>query len=108
MRIWTGQITVQESVGHGSCIRRLSEMNHVQKIFQLGIRGISSSKKEDVDAAREYGSVILSPRQMRKMGIEQVLELIPAGEKYLLPWTLMASIHRSPLRQAPLLLEASL
>ncbi|MFE5429440.1 agmatinase [Peribacillus simplex] len=69
-------------VGHGSCIRRLSEMNHVQKIFQLGIRGISSSKKEDVDAAREYGSVILSPRQMRKMGFEQVLELIPAGEKY--------------------------
>ncbi|MDM5454189.1 agmatinase [Peribacillus simplex] len=69
-------------VGHGSCIRRLSEMNHVQKIFQLGIRGISSSKKEDVDASREYGSVILSPRQMRKMGFEQVLELIPAGEKY--------------------------
>ncbi|MCQ6278586.1 agmatinase [Bacillus sp. EB600] len=68
--------------GHGSCIRRLSEMDHVQKIFQFGIRGISSSIKEDVDAAREYGSVILSPRQMRKMGIENVLELIPKGEKY--------------------------
>ncbi|MGF6949209.1 agmatinase [Neobacillus sp. B4I6] len=68
--------------GHGSCIRRLSEMDHVQKIFQFGIRGISSSLKEDVDAAREYGSVILSPRQIRKMGIESVLELLPEGEKY--------------------------
>ncbi|PGY07927.1 agmatinase [Bacillus sp. AFS031507] len=68
--------------GHGSCIRRLSEMDHVQKIFQFGIRGISSSLKEDVDAAREYGSVILSPRQIRKMGIERVIELLPEGEKY--------------------------
>ncbi len=68
--------------GHGSCIRRLSEMDHVKKIFQFGIRGISSSLKEDVDAAREYGSVILSPRQIRKMGIENVIELLPEGEKY--------------------------
>ncbi|RST60689.1 agmatinase [Siminovitchia terrae] len=68
--------------GHGNCIRRLSELDHVQQIFQFGIRGISSSKKEDVDAARDYGSVILSPRQMREMGLEQVLEHIPAGEKY--------------------------
>lgn len=68
--------------GHGSCIRRLSEMDHVQRIFQFGIRGISSSLKEDVDAAREYESVILSPRQMRKIGLEQIIEQIPAGEKY--------------------------
>ncbi|MEH7335789.1 agmatinase [Neobacillus drentensis] len=68
--------------GHGSCIRRLSEMDHVQRIFQFGIRGISSSLKEDVDAAREYGSVILSPRQIRKMGIENVIEMLPEGEKY--------------------------
>ena len=68
--------------GHGSSIRRLSEMDHVQQIFQFGIRGISSSLKEDVVAAKEYGATILSPRQMRKMGFDEVLELIPAGEKY--------------------------
>ncbi|WP_066073573.1 agmatinase [Neobacillus soli] len=68
--------------GHGSSIRRLSEMDHVKEIFQFGIRGISSSLKEDVDAAKEYGAVILSPRAMRKMGFEEVLELIPPGEKY--------------------------
>lgn len=68
--------------GHGSSLRRLAEMDHVDKMFQLGIRGISSSKKEDVDAAREYGSVILSPRQMRKMGIDSIIDLIPKGENY--------------------------
>src|SRR5699024_7274142 len=49
--------------GHGSSIRRLSELDHVGEIFQFGIRGISSSLKEDVDAARDYGSTIMSPRQ---------------------------------------------
>ncbi|GED69685.1 SpeB arginase/agmatinase/formimionoglutamate hydrolase SpeB [Brevibacillus reuszeri] len=68
--------------GHGSCIRRLSEMDHVKQIFQFGIRGISSSKKEDIDAAKDYGSVIMSPRQMRKAGLDAVLEQIPAGERY--------------------------
>ena len=68
--------------GHGSTLRRLAEMDYVDKMFQFGIRGISSSKKEDVDAAREYGSVILSPREMRKMSIESVVTLIPEGENY--------------------------
>ena len=68
--------------GHGNCIRRLSELDHVQDIFQFGIRGISSSLKEDVDAAREYGSTILSPAKMREKGIEGLLDLLPKGEKY--------------------------
>src|SRR5699024_3669203 len=68
--------------GHGNCIRRLSELDHVQDIFQSGIRGISSSLKEDVDAAREYGSTILSPAKMREKGIEGLLDLLPKGEKY--------------------------
>lgn len=67
--------------GHGSCIRRLSEMDHVKNIYQYGIRGISSSLKEDVDAAREYGATILSPRQMREKGPENLVALIPEGEK---------------------------
>lgn len=68
--------------GHGNCIRRLSELDHVQDIFQFGIRGISSSLKEDVDAAREYGSTILSPAKMREKGIEGLLDLLTKGEKY--------------------------
>ena len=67
--------------GHGSCIRRLSEMDHVKNIYQFGIRGISSSLKEDVDAAHEYGATILSPKKMREKGPEKLAELIPKGEK---------------------------
>lgn len=68
--------------GHGNCIRRLSEMDHVKDIFQLGIRGISSSLKEDVDAARDYGATILSPKKMRDIGVKGILDLLPKGEKY--------------------------
>lgn len=68
--------------GHGNCIRRLSELDHVKKIFQFGIRGISSSKKEDVDAARAYGSQIVSPKKMRGLGVEGLLNMIPKNEKY--------------------------
>src|SRR5699024_3991798 len=68
--------------GHGNCIRRLSEVDHVKDIFQFGIRGISSSLKEDADAARAYGSTILSPQKMREKGIEGLLDLLPKDEKY--------------------------
>lgn len=65
-----------------SPMRRMSEMNHINKMAQLGIRGVGSSQKEDFDDARAYGSTILSPRQVRKMGIEEALANMPNGEKY--------------------------
>lgn len=69
-------------LGQGSPIRRMSEMDHVQKIWQIGIRGIGSSHKSDFEDARNYGSTIVSPRQLRKMGIDALLETMPKDEKY--------------------------
>lgn len=63
-------------------MRRMSEMDHINKMAQLGIRGVGSSQKEDFDDARAYGSTILSPKQIRKMGIEEALKDMPNGEKY--------------------------
>ncbi|RKI97677.1 arginase, partial [Butyricicoccus sp. 1XD8-22] len=63
-------------------MRRMSEMDHINKMAQLGIRGVGSSQKEDFDDARTYGSTILSPKQVRKMGIEDALKDMPEGEKY--------------------------
>src|SRR5699024_4376841 len=71
-----------QKYGHGSTLRRLSEMEHVENILQLGIRGISSSTKEDVDAAKSYGSRILSPRQIRKMNWEEIFRNIPENDRY--------------------------
>lgn len=51
-------------------------------MVQLGIRGVGSSQKEDFDDARAYGSTILSPKQLRKMGIEEALKDMRDGEKY--------------------------
>ncbi|MFD2115142.1 agmatinase [Paenibacillus yanchengensis] len=63
-------------------MRRMSEMDHINKMAQLGIRGVGSSQKDDFDDARAYGSTILSPRQIRKMGIEEALKDMPDGGKY--------------------------
>lgn len=68
--------------GHGSPLRRLSEMKHVCGMAQYGIRGLGSSVKSDFEDARKYGSIILSPRQIRKMGIEKAIEMIPKAERY--------------------------
>lgn len=63
--------------GHGNCMRRCLEMGHVSSMFQLGIRGVSSTAKSGFDDARRMGSQILSVRKVREMGAAGVAELIP-------------------------------
>ena len=68
--------------GHGNPMYRASELSHVTGITQLGIRNVSSTSKEGYEAARDAGSDILSVRQFRKLGVEAVLERIPAASRY--------------------------
>ena len=68
--------------GHGNPMRRASEMPHVDGILQAGIRNVSSSNREDYAAARAAGSVVLSVRDVRKMGAEAVLAHVPEGGRY--------------------------
>jgi agmatinase len=70
--------------GHGNPMRRAIEKPWVTGMTQLGIRNVSSTAKEGYDCAREQGSDILSVRQVRKLGVEGVLERIPAGKRYYL------------------------
>ncbi|WP_025822589.1 agmatinase [Shewanella marina] len=70
--------------GHGNPLRRASEMSHISGMTQLGIRNVSSSNRSDYDAAKEAGSNILSVRQVRKLGVADVLAQIPAAERYYL------------------------
>ena len=67
--------------GHGNPMRRAAEKDYVTGLTQLGIRNVSSTAKEGYDAAREMGSDILSVRQVRKLGIEQVVARIPKGAR---------------------------
>lgn len=68
--------------GHGSPMRRVSECRHVNGMGQLGIRGIGSSKRTDFEDARKFGSVILSPRDIRRIGIPAALDRLPKRERY--------------------------
>jgi agmatinase len=68
--------------GHGSPMRRISEMDHVSGMAQIGVRGLGSSKKEDFDTARERGSVIVGAREAKANGMEEVLGRIPDADRY--------------------------
>lgn len=68
--------------GHGNPMRRAAEKPYVKGLTQIGIRNVSSTAKEGYEDARKMGSDIVSVRQMRKLGVEKMLERIPAGERY--------------------------
>ena len=64
-------------------MRRAAEQEHVSGLTQLGIRNVSSTSKDGYEAARSMGSDILSVRQVRRLGVQAVLERIPEGRKLL-------------------------
>ena len=68
--------------GHGNPLRRAAEKDYVTGLTQIGIRNVSSTAREGYDDARRMGSDILSVRQFRKLGVEAVLERVPAGRRY--------------------------
>ena len=70
------------TAGHGNPMRRAIEKPWVSGMTQLGIRNVSSTAKEGYEDARARGSDILSVRQVRKLGIDAVLERIPLGARY--------------------------
>lgn len=70
--------------GHGNPMRRASEQKHITGLTQLGIRNVSSTAKDGYEAARAFGSDILSVRQVRALGTDAVLARIPADTRYYL------------------------
>ncbi|MCW2238859.1 agmatinase [Azospirillum canadense] len=67
--------------GHGNPMRRAAERPWVTGLTQLGIRNVSSTARDGYDDARAMGSDILSVRQIRKLGVEAVVERIPPGRR---------------------------
>jgi len=68
--------------GQGSPMRRASEMDHIGKMMQIGIRGIGSSQISDFEDAREYGSKIVTSHEVRTKGVDHVIEKIPNAKNY--------------------------
>jgi agmatinase len=66
--------------GYSSTMRRAAEMGHVQRIVQVGLRGVGSARTSDVADARAAGNVLITARQLRDNGVESVLRELPRGE----------------------------
>jgi agmatinase len=70
--------------GFSSTMRRASEMPWIQRLIQVGMRGVGSARPEEVEAAKEYGAEIITAREVQDSGVERILGLIPEGSACLL------------------------
>ena len=93
-----------ERHGLSSGMRRASEMEHIERIIQVGQRGIGSARPADVFDARQWGVEFFPARGIAQAGISSVLELIPEGVEIIValdadaldPSILPAVIGRAP------------
>lgn len=67
---------------HNSPMRRISEMAHFDKMAQIGIRGLGSSRRSDFDDARAYGSVLISAKEANAMTAQEIAAKIPDSDYY--------------------------
>ena len=72
-----------ERYGLSSTMRRSSEMPWIERIVQVGARGLGSARPSDCDDARDWGAHIIDARAVHRNGIGPILELIPAGSQVL-------------------------
>ena len=63
-----------EPMGYSSTMRRVSEMDHVENIIQVGIRGLGSARRTEVEFATDWGAKIITARELHQRGIEVVME----------------------------------
>jgi agmatinase len=67
--------------GHGSPMRRASEMAHVKGITTLGPHNMASVSRKDYEAAKAYGTHVISLRKFRSIGAAAALSHIGDGAR---------------------------
>jgi agmatinase len=72
-----------EKLGLSSTMRRAFEMPHIKGLVQVGQRGIGSARPQDYEDAKSHGVKFVSAREIASKGIQQVIDLIPAGRSCL-------------------------
>ena len=71
-----------ERQGLSSPMRRASELPWVREMAQIGLRGVGSGRREEFDAARAYGSVLIGAEEVHREGVAVVLQRVPAADRY--------------------------
>ena len=67
--------------GYSSTMRRASEMPWVKGILQVGARGVGSARKEEYQAALDYGAKLIPAKGFHQYGFGSVINLIPTGSR---------------------------
>jgi len=80
---WRDEVNGERN-GYSSPIRRAAEMDWFGPIVQIGMRGIGSARRGEVEAAKAYGCDIIDAYEMHEIGIKAVLDRIPDGGPYYL------------------------
>jgi agmatinase len=65
----------------GSPMRRASELEGVDKIIQIGIRGLLNSPVSHMSAIAA-GNIVVTTQDLRKMGAEETIRMVPPGDCY--------------------------
>jgi len=70
---------MDERMGLSSTMRRASEMAHIERIVQVGARGIGSAATSDYEDAVKWGVSFVPAREFHHSGVQKALDLIPEG-----------------------------
>ena len=70
-----------ERFGLSSTMRRASEMTQIERIVQVGQRGIGSARRSDHEDALEWGVKFVSAREVCASGVEGTLRHVPPSSR---------------------------
>ncbi len=70
--------------GFSSTMRRASELPFIERIVQVGARGVGSAGAAEVETARSWGAHLVTARAVHDHGLEQIVDLIPQGARCLI------------------------
>lgn len=70
-----------EKFGWSSPMRRMSEMAHVEGIVQVGLRGVGTARLEEVEAAREWGAMLVPARDVHNGSVDDIVRNVPEGAR---------------------------
>lgn len=76
---WRDEV-MGERLGLSSTMRRASEMGQIERIIQVGQRGIGSARVGDLEDARRHGVSFVPAKMVDGGGTDQVIGLVPMGQ----------------------------
>lgn len=68
--------------GFSSPMRRAAEMPWVEKVVHVGIRGVGSARREELDATLNRGNAVVTAREVHRSGVAAALRHVPPGGDY--------------------------